>query len=140
MLVRKSVWDMLGGLDERYFFFLEETDFCLQAHQRGLRVCHLPEVRVRHEQGQTARQVSADARIEYWRSRYTYFAKNHRPLTRLILAVGLGLRLFFDALAAGLCALATLGRNARWRERWCVCAALVGWHLHGCPAEQGLPR
>ena len=140
MLVRKSVWDLFGGLDERYFFFFEETDFCLQARRRGQRVFHLPEVHVRHERGQTARQASVEARIEYWRSRYTFFAKNHRPLARLILAVGLWLRLLFDSLAAGLCALATLGQNARWRERWRVCAALADWHLRGCPAEQGLPR
>jgi len=139
MLVRKSVWDTLGGLDERYFFFFEETDFCLQARRHGQRVCHLPAVRVWHGQGQTARQVSVEARIEYWRSRYAYFAKNHRLPTRLVLAVGLWLRLLLDSLAAGLCVLATLGQNARWRERWRVCAALIGWHLRGCPAEQGLP-
>jgi GT2 family glycosyltransferase len=140
MLVRKSVWDALGGLDERYFFFFEETDFCLQARRRGWRVFHLPDVRVRHGRGQTARRASVEARIEYWRSRYAYFAKNHRPLTRLILAAGLWLRLFFDSLTAGLCALVTLGQNARWRERWRVCATLIGWHWRGCPTEQGLPH
>ena len=140
LLVRKSAWDALGGLDERFFFFFEETDFCLQARRRGWRVCHLPAVRVRHEQGQTARQVSVGARIEYWRSRYAYFAKNHRPLTRLALTAGLELRLFFNMLAAGLCVPATFGRSARWRERWRVCAALAGWHLRGCPAIRGLPR
>jgi GT2 family glycosyltransferase len=140
MLVRKSVWDTLGGLDERYFFFFEETDFCLQARRRGQRVFHLPDVRVWHGQGQTARQVSVGARIEYWRSRYAYFAKNHRLPTRLVLAAGLWLRLLLDSLAAGLCALATLGQNARWRERWRVCSALVRWHLRGCPKKAGLPR
>jgi GT2 family glycosyltransferase len=140
MLIRKEAWDALGGLDERYFFFFEETDFCLQARRNAFRVIHLPDVRVWHGQGQTARQVSVAARIEYWRSRHAYFAKNHHPLTRLILDAGLWLRLLLDSLAAGLCLLATLGQNARWRERWRVCAALIGWHLRGCPAEQGLPR
>ena len=93
MLIRKSVWNDLGGLDERFFFFFEETDFCRQARRKGFRVVHLPEVRVWHGQGQTAKQVSVGARIEYWRSRYLYFAKNHRELSRVILAVGLWLRL-----------------------------------------------
>jgi hypothetical protein len=140
MLVRKSVWDALGGLDERYFFFFEETDFCLQAHRNGFRVFHLPEIRVRHVQGQTARQASAGARIEYWRSRYAYFAKNHPPATRLVLGAGLRLRLLFDWLAAGLCALATAGRSARWRERWRICSVLMRWHLCGCPTTAGLAR
>ncbi len=61
MLIRKSAWDMLGGLDERFFFFFEETDFCLRVRQKNLSVMHLPQVRVWHGQGQTARQVSVDA-------------------------------------------------------------------------------
>jgi GT2 family glycosyltransferase len=140
MLIRKSAWEALGGLDEHFFFFFEETDFCLRANRGGLRVVHLPGVYVRHGQGQTAKQVSVGARIEYWRSRYLYFAKNHRALTRVILAVGLWLRLLVDLFAAGLLTLLTLGKNARWRSRWRVCSALVGWHLRGCPAETGLPR
>lgn len=140
LLVRKSAWDALGGLDERYFFFFEETDFCLRAYRKGFRIVHLPDVRVWHGQGQTARQVSVGARIEYWRSRYAYFAKNHRLLTRIILAMGLWLRLLVDTLAAGLLMLVTLGQNARWRGRWHICSALLAWHLQGCPKNVGLPR
>ncbi|HUZ06351.1 MAG TPA: glycosyltransferase family 2 protein [Candidatus Paceibacterota bacterium] len=140
MFVRKPVWDCLGGLDERFFFFFEETDFCLQARRKKFRVVHLPEVRVRHDQGQTAKQISTGARIEYWRSRYAYFAKNHHAATRLVLIIGLMVRLFFDWFAAGLLVLSTLGQNTRWRSRWCVCSALLGWHLCGCPAKAGLPQ
>lgn len=140
MLIRKSVWQALGGLDEHFFFFFEETDFCWQARRKGFRVVHLPEVRVWHGQGQTAKQISVGARIEYWRSRYTYFAKNHPAGPRLLLAVGLWLRLLVDTVAAGFLTLATLGKNLRWRSRWRICSALVGWHLRGCPAASGLPR
>jgi GT2 family glycosyltransferase len=140
MLIRKEAWDTLGGLDERYFLFFEETDFCLRARRHGQHVFHLPDVCVWHGQGRTARQVSVEARIEYWRSRYAYFAKNHHRPTRLVLAAGLELRLWLNSLAIGLCVLATLGQNARWRERWRVCSALVRWHLRGRPREDGLPR
>jgi GT2 family glycosyltransferase len=140
VFVRKKIWDALGGLDERFFFFFEETDFCLRARQKNFRVVHLPEVRVTHGQGQTAKQISVAARIEYWRSRYIYFAKNHCAVTRLVLTVGLMVRLLFDWLAAGLFTLATLGRNARWRSRFKVCSSLAGWHLLCCPVGMGLPR
>jgi GT2 family glycosyltransferase len=140
MLIRKSAWDALGGLDERFFFFFEETDFCLQVRRRGWTVFHLPAVRVWHGQGQTAKQVSTGARIEYWRSRYIYFSKSDSLPTRVILVTGLWLRLTVDFLVAGLLALVTLGRNARWRGRWAICSALVFWHLQGRPPEGGLPR
>jgi GT2 family glycosyltransferase len=140
MLIRKSAWDLLGGLDERFFFFFEETDFCLQARRKNFHVMHLPQVRVWHDQGQTAKQVSAAARIEYWRSRYAYFYKNHGLVTRLVLRVGLLARLAVDWLAALLILCFTLGKNSRWHSRWQVCSALAGWHLRGCPPTDGLPR
>jgi len=139
-LARRSVWDELGGLDERYFFFLEETDFCLRARQAGFSAVHLPQVRVWHGQGQTARRNLAGARIEYWRSRYAYFAR-HRPIpVGLLLRAGLLLRLAVDAIVSGLLTALSLGQSRRWRDKFAVHRALVWWHLRGCPAEMGLPR
>jgi hypothetical protein len=140
MLVRKSVWDALGGLDERFFFFFEETDFCRQVRRKNLRVMHLPQIRVWHGQGQTARQVSAAARIEYWRSRYAYFAKHSGRAARLVLLAGLLARLLVDWIAALLLTMVTIGKNPRWRSRLQVCSALVGWHLCSCPPTSGLPK
>jgi len=140
MLIRKSAWDALGGLDERFFFFLEETDFCRQVRAENFQVVHLPQVRVFHGQGQTAKQVSVGVRIEYWRSRYAYFAKNFGAATRLVLGAGLLVRLAVNWLAAMLLAILTLGGNVRWRSRLKICSALVGWHLRGCPRTSGLPR
>lgn len=140
MFVRKKIWDVLGGLDERFFFFFEETDFCLRARRENFHVVHLPEVCAWHGQGQTAKQISAAARIEYWRSRYIYFAKNYGVLTRLVLFAGLLVRLFVDWMVAMLFVLVTLGKNARWRSRFQICSALADWHLCGCPPEKGLSR
>jgi GT2 family glycosyltransferase len=140
MLIRKFAWDAIGGLDERFFFFFEETDFCLQVRHKNLRVMHLPQVQVWHGQGQTARQVSVAARVEYWRSRYLYFTKNSGAATRLALRAGLLARLLVDWLAALLLAALTLGNSPRWRSRLKVCSALAGWHLRGCPPAAGLPR
>jgi len=140
MLVRRELWDLLGGLDERFFFFVEETDFCFQARRAGWSTMHLPQVLVTHGGGQSAKQVLPAARVEYWRSRYAYFEKNHGPLTRLVLRIGLGIRLLVDWIAALLAAGLTLGSNERWRNRLEVCSALLWWHLRGCPDKTGLPR
>jgi len=140
MLVRRELWDQLGGLDERFFFFVEETDFCFQARRAGWSTMHLPHVFVKHGSGQSAKQVLPAARVEYWRSRYAYFQKNHGHLTRMILKLGLGLRLIVDWCAALLAVAFTLGRNERWRNRLEVCSVLMRWHLRGCPPDTGLPR
>jgi GT2 family glycosyltransferase len=140
MIIRRDLWDAIGGLDERYFFFLEETDFCLQTRRLGKRLVYLPQITVWHGQGQTAKKNSPAARIEYWRSRYIYFAKNHRLSVRVALVIGLLLRLFANSLTSGLLVALTLGRSARWKNKWQVNSALSLWHLRGKPQEMGLPR
>jgi hypothetical protein len=139
-LVRREVWDALCGLDERYFFFMEETDFCVAAWRAGFRVMHLPQVEVQHGQGQTAKQVSASARIEYWRSRYAYFRKWHGLLACGVLLVGLLVRLAVNTLASTLLTVLTAGQSDHWRHKCAVSWALCGWHLRGCPVRIGLPR
>lgn len=139
-LVRREIWETLGGMDERFFFFLEETDFCLRARQSGFATMHLPQVRVRHGQGQTAKQDLPAARIEYWRSRYAYFAKHRNLATRIALRCGLLLRLCVDSAVSGFLTVITFGRSLRWREKSAVHRALALWHLRGCPAGVGLPR
>jgi len=140
MFIRASIWRALGGFDERFFFFLEETDFCRQVRARGWKVCHLPQAQAWHGQGQSARQTPVSVRIEYWRSRYAYFRKNCGRLTCGLLRIGLCVRLLFDWLASGVLVVATAGRSARWRQRWDLTSALWRWHLRNCPAEMGLPR
>lgn len=140
MLIRGELWRALQGLDERFFFFFEETDFCRQARLRGAKVFHLPHIEVWHEQGKSAKQVPAPARIEYWRSRYGYFRKHHSGLTRGILFLGLMARLFVDWLVSGVMTLVTFGRSPRWRNYWNVNSTLWRWHLLGCPDEMGIPR
>jgi GT2 family glycosyltransferase len=139
-MVRRDVWEKLGGMDERFFFFLEETDFCLRARQAGFATVHLPQVLVWHGQGQTAKQDLPAARIEYWRSRYAYFAKYRNVAVRLVLRCGLLLRLLVDSAVSGLLTMVTIGHSRRWREKFAVHRALLLWHLQGCPAGIGLPR
>src|ERR1043166_233390 len=140
LLTRKALWNALDGLDERFFFFLEETDFCLRARRAGARIMHLPQVKVWHGQGQTARQMSAAARIEYWRSRYSYFQKHRHRSVRLILRIGLLLRLLADWHPSALITLATLGQSPRWRQKLLTNTVLLTWHFRGRPANAGLPR
>jgi GT2 family glycosyltransferase len=58
LLVRRSAWDAVGGLDERYHpAYFEDADLCLRLRHRGLRVVHEPRARLTHLEGQsTSRQ------------------------------------------------------------------------------------
>jgi len=49
MLVRRGVLEDVGLLDEGFFFYWEETEFCLRARQQGWRLAAAPESRVLHK-------------------------------------------------------------------------------------------
>ena len=77
MLIRPAVLTALGGLDENYFLYFEETDFCRRARDAGYSTWYVPESRVMHIGGQST-TVAPDARERlpaYWfESRRRYFA------------------------------------------------------------------
>lgn len=82
MLIRREVLKDIGLMDEDYFLYFEETDFCLQANRQGWPCWYVPDSRVIHYVGQSTGVVSGDVerrrRPQYWfQSRQRYFLKNH---------------------------------------------------------------
>ncbi|MEL6621993.1 MAG: glycosyltransferase family 2 protein [Pseudomonadota bacterium] len=82
LLVRAAVIDEIGGMDENYFLYFEETDFCLRAQQAGWDCWLAQQSRVVHLVGQstgvTARERGSRRRPDYWfQSRRRYFEKHH---------------------------------------------------------------
>lgn len=82
MIVRREVFEDIGLMDERYFLYYEETDFCLAAKRAGWLCWYVPEARVMHIAGQstgvTVRALRKTRVPDYWfESRRRYFMKNH---------------------------------------------------------------
>lgn len=48
LLVRRAAWEKLGGLDERFFMYAEDLDFCKRTKDLGLKVVYLPHVSYVH--------------------------------------------------------------------------------------------
>ena len=51
MLFRREALDIIGGLDEQFFMYSEDTDFCYRAHRAGLGVWYVAETTVVHHWG-----------------------------------------------------------------------------------------
>ncbi|HUR29092.1 MAG TPA: glycosyltransferase family 2 protein [Planctomycetota bacterium] len=82
MIVRSQVFRDVGLLDEGYFLYFEEVDFCLNARRAGWSCWYVPGSTVVHLVGRstgiTNREVAQVRRPRYWfESRRRYFAKNH---------------------------------------------------------------
>jgi len=75
-LVRRSLFEELGGFDERFFVYFEEVDFSLRARKAGWKSYYLAEAQAYHKGGGTSEQVKA-ARLFYsLRSRILYGFKH----------------------------------------------------------------
>jgi GT2 family glycosyltransferase len=137
LFVRASLLSELGKLPEDYFFFLEETDFCLRVHAAGWRVVHFPAAFVVHLSGASSKRRSpALTRIEYHRSLYRFFRKYRGPVPSALVLALRTTKAFFYVLTQAPLALA--GR--RHRARWAIHRDVLVWHLRGCPASVGLGR
>jgi GT2 family glycosyltransferase len=117
-MVRREVIDQLGGMDESYFLYYEETDFCRKVKAAGWGVWYVPESRVMHIAGQstgvTTPREKARRLPDYWfESRRRYFSKQHGiPYAIATDAVTL------VAYAMGRSKLVLQGRNARVVPRY----------------------
>jgi GT2 family glycosyltransferase len=136
MLVRRAVLDVLDGFDERFFFYLEETDFCLRAATMGYRVVFFPGARFIHLQGKTVRQSWVAGRIEYSISLYKFLRKYRSGLYYgTFVAVRAGKAVLF-LLPVTLLPFFLFGKSMRRKYGYYI--RLLAWHLRGCPDSAGL--
>ncbi|MBU1730692.1 glycosyltransferase family 2 protein [Patescibacteria group bacterium] len=84
-LVRRSLFESLGGFDERFFVYLEDLDFSLRARQAGWRTVYLTEAQAFHAGGGTSRQVKARRLFYSLRSRLLYGFKHFSKLNAWLL-------------------------------------------------------
>lgn len=138
MLVPRKTIDTVGMLDERFFFFMEETDWCKRIAEAGLQVLHFPGIRVTHLQGCSANMVPIRARIEFHRSRLMYFEKHYGRIAEYVLLAGSFIRLLINWLAYLLLTLFCFGIHQKTRNKFMLYTGVLGWYLLGCPDSWGL--
>ncbi len=142
MMVRKEAMNEAGMLDEDYFFFYEEIDWCLRMHRAGWPVYHLPQAAIYHLGGGSSKSVSLRARAESWRSRYLFFRKSLQLSlsgTGALFLLGF-IQVTYQLSGSTLMNILTLFCMGRLRRRWGIFGYLFLWHLRGCPESMCLPR
>ncbi len=90
LLVRRSDAEAVGLLDERYFMYAEDVDFCAAVRARGRRVLFMPDVEIVHQRGRSAAAAPAETRSAYRRSQIAFYEKHHpfwAPILKLYLTV-----------------------------------------------------
>lgn len=87
LVVRRNLFEQLGGFDERYFVYYEEVDLCWRARQLGWASYHLADAEVVHT-GQVSSSQIGGRRLAYSLSSRRLYARAHWNLRqRLLLAL-----------------------------------------------------
>lgn len=84
LLVRRADAEAVGLLDERYFMYTEDVDFCAALRGRGRRVLFTPAVEVVHLRGRSAATAPAATRAAYRRSHLAFYQKHHPVLAPIV--------------------------------------------------------
>ncbi|MEJ5311779.1 MAG: glycosyltransferase family 2 protein [Anaerolineae bacterium] len=77
MLTRREVVAQVGGMDEGFFMYSEELDWCRRIREAGWRVVYFPEARIVHHEGKSSEQVVAARHIYFQSSKVRYTRKYH---------------------------------------------------------------
>jgi len=80
LFIRKSLWEKLGGFDEKFFMFFEDEDLCKRARKNGSQVIYFPEVRARHACGKSTKDKKLQKEW-FYKSQDYYFRKHFSKKT-----------------------------------------------------------
>ncbi len=88
IMLRREVCDGIGLMDEGYFMFYEDVDYCRSAGKAGFRVLNWPAARVVHLRGGSSEVKSSQAARKrlpayFYHSRSRYFSKFYSPIGRV---------------------------------------------------------
>jgi hypothetical protein len=77
LLVRRTVAEAVGLLDERFFLYTEDVDFCASLRARGWKVLFTPAAEIVHLRGRSRATAPGQASAAYRRSHLAFYQKHH---------------------------------------------------------------
>jgi N-acetylglucosaminyl-diphospho-decaprenol L-rhamnosyltransferase len=124
VLIRRQVFEDIGLLDEEFFMYFEDVDFCKRAHEAGWQIIHNPNAHVVHLRGGSSPVKSQTAKKKrlpryFYESRSRYYHKHFGRFGlfraniywHLGWLVAMGRKLFSSSYQPNIC-------EKQWRDIW----------------------
>jgi hypothetical protein len=124
MLVRRSVIAQVGEMDERYFMYCEETDWCRRFKKAGWRILYTPDAEIIHLHGASTEKVDEAMYLQLRGSRLLFMRK-HNGLFIYAVARALTATFFFIRVPYW------LGRAVFCRAKRGECLRRAGLYVRG---------
>ncbi len=80
MLIHKSVFDKIGLLDENYFLYFEDADFCQKARKARIPISFLSEIKISHSVSASTKKLGSSLLLRYHYRNALYFNLKNGPL------------------------------------------------------------
>ena len=90
MLVRAIAIDEVGLLDERYFMYSEEVDWCYRFKEKGWKIYFYPHTEAVHLWGGSTERVRAEMLMQLYGSRIEFFRKHYGKRSARLLKLLIG--------------------------------------------------
>ena len=76
-VVHREIFEVIGLLDENYFLYNEEDDFCRRAREQGKRICFFPETSIQHLHGKSTHRPEHREKVilEAYKSNLYFYSK-----------------------------------------------------------------
>jgi O-antigen biosynthesis protein len=93
MMVRKETFTQVGGLDESYFMYGEDLDWCYRIRQAGWRIFYVHSTQIIHYKGESTRRSSLDEIRMFYDAMHLFVEKHFRSsrLFKIVLRLSIGI-------------------------------------------------
>lgn len=85
LMVRRAVFEDVGGFDENFFLWFEETDLLKRIKEKGHKVVYYPDAVVTHLVGQSTKQLNFLKRQTIWNKSLLYYFSKHETWLHILL-------------------------------------------------------
>ncbi len=94
MMIRKPVYEEIGGLDETFFMYGEDLDWCYRIQQAGWKIRYIPDTKIIHYKGESTRRSDIDEIRTFYKAMSVFVEKNisRSPLGKGLLHTTIWLR------------------------------------------------
>ena len=95
IMLRRSVYEKIGGLDERFFMYGEDLDFCKRAHDAGFGIRYLGDAHIVHLGGESSAKRKSASIGNFYDAARLYYEKHEAPghavPVNLAVRIGIGI-------------------------------------------------
>jgi len=139
LAVRRIATESVGMMDEDFFFYFEETEWCMRIAKSGWKVLTAPHIKIIHIGGDSTKSAYHGSRIEFFRSRLLFWHKTMPAHLVVILYLWNIPKLVIDGCFYLMITILTFGVNIRMRNKLVDRVVVLTWLLLGKPKKWGLP-